>query len=258
MHKNVVILGAGNVAYHITRALLENTINVVQIFNRTLDKAQNFSEDYNINYTDKISEIVKADIYIICTSDKAISEISYYVPFEDCLVVHTSGSIPLSALKGKYRKGIFYPLQTFSRKRALEYDKIPFFIEAENKEDENILLSLAKRISDEAYVVDSEKRLQIHMSSVWVNNFTNHLFYIANEICRNQDISFEILKPLIKETFEKINDDITPYDAQTGPAKRNDNIVIQKHLSILESDSNLYQLYSLLTNSILKTYHDKL
>ena len=96
------------------------------------------------------------------------------------------------------------------------------------------------------------------MSGVWVNNFTNHLFYIANEICRNQDISFEILKPLIKETFEKINDDITPYDAQTGPAKRNDNIVIQKHLSILESDSNLYQLYSLLTNSILKTYHDKL
>jgi predicted short-subunit dehydrogenase-like oxidoreductase (DUF2520 family) len=258
MHKNVVIVGAGNVAYHITRALLENTVNVVQIFNRTLGKAQNFAEYYNINYTDKISEIVKADIYIICTSDKVISETSYYIPFEDCLVVHTSGSIPLSALKGKYRKGIFYPLQTFSKKRSLEYDKIPFFIEAENKEDESILLNLANRISDEAYVVNSEKRLQIHMSGVWVNNFTNHLFYLANEICRKQDIPFEILKPLIKETFEKINDDITPYDAQTGPAKRNDNIVIQKHLSILESDSNLYQLYSILTNSILKTYHDKL
>ena len=258
MHIDVVILGAGNVAYHLTRALLENTVNVVQIFNRTLDKAQNFANEYNIYYTDKISEIVKADIYIICTADKAISEISYYVPFEDCLVVHTSGSTPLSALKGKYRKGVFYPLQTFSRKRALEYDKIPFFIEAENKNDENTLLNLANRISDEAYIVDSNKRLQIHMTGIWANNFTNHLFYIANEICRKQDISFAILKPLIKETVEKINDDISPYDAQTGPAKRNDSLVIQKHLSILESDSNLYQLYSLLTNSILNTYNDKL
>ncbi|MDR1876957.1 MAG: DUF2520 domain-containing protein [Flavobacteriaceae bacterium] len=258
MLKKVVIVGAGNVAFHLTRALLENTVNVVQIFNRTLDKAQKLANDYNISFTDKISEIEKADLYIICTSDKSISEISYYIPFEDCLVAHTSGSMPLDALKGKYRKGVFYPLQTFSQKRALEYNKIPFFIEAENSEDEFALISLAKRISDEAYKVDSEKRLRIHMSGVLVNNFTNHLYYLANEICGEQNIPFDILKPLIKESADKINDDISPFDAQTGPAKRGDKIVIEKHLSLLESDSKLYQIYSLLTESIIKTYDDKL
>jgi predicted short-subunit dehydrogenase-like oxidoreductase (DUF2520 family) len=258
MLKKVVIVGAGNVAFHLTRALLENTINVVQVFNRTLSKAQKLADNYNINFTDKISEIEKADIYIICTSDQAISEISYYIPFEDCLVVHTSGSVPISALKGKYRKGVFYPLQTFSQKRALEYDKIPFLIETENSEDEFTLLTLAKRISDDTYVVDSEKRLQIHMSGVWANNFTNHLYYIANEICKKQSIPFDILKPLIKESADKINDDITPFEAQTGPAKRNDKIVIEKHLAILESDSKLYQIYSLITDSIIKIYNDQL
>ncbi|TWP23816.1 DUF2520 domain-containing protein [Apibacter muscae] len=259
MFKTVVIVGAGNVAYHLTRALLENTVNLVQIFNRTLSKAQLLAENYNISYTDKISEIKKADIYIICTSDDAISEISYYIPFDDCLVVHTSGSTPISALKGKYRKGVFYPLQTFTQGRSLEYDKIPFFIEAENSSDEGALLALAERISEESYLVDYEKRMKIHMAGVWANNFTNHLYLIAEEICKKQEIPFDALKSIIKEGVDKLVDGVSPYDAQTGPARRLDKSVIEKHLSILEAtDSKLFQIYNLLTESIIKLYHEKL
>ncbi|MDR2122501.1 MAG: DUF2520 domain-containing protein [Flavobacteriaceae bacterium] len=258
MPKKVVIIGAGNVAFHLTEAMLQNTVNVVQIFNRTLDNARKLAGKYNISFTDKISELERANVYIICTSDKAISEISCHIPFEDCLVVHTSGSMPISALKGKYRKGGFYPFQTFSKKRALKYDKIPFFIETENREDELTLFTLARRISGEVYKTDYEKRLQIHMSGVWVNNFTNHLYHIAHEICEKHNISFDNLKPLIKESADKIIEGISPFEAQTGPAKRNDKHVVEKHLSLLEPDSRLYQIYSLITDSITKTYHDKL
>lgn len=252
--KSVVILGAGNVAFHLTRALIENTVSVRQIFNRTLSHAEELGEANKISYTDKISELVKADLYIIAASDSAISELSHYIPYEDTLVVHTSGSMGVNALKGQYRKGVFYPLQTFSKVKALKYDDIPFFVEAENAEDIEALYKLAEKISNKVHRVDSEKRLRLHMAAVWVNNFANHLYYIGDNICKDADIPFDVLQPLIKETYKKIKD-MDPYDAQTGPAKRGDNIVIEKHLELLEKDSRLQQLYRLLTESIQRTYH---
>ncbi|MDR3272271.1 MAG: DUF2520 domain-containing protein [Flavobacteriaceae bacterium] len=255
MAKKVVILGAGNVAFHLTKALLENTVNVVQIFNRTLEKAENLANNYNIRFTNQISEIEQADLYIICASDRAISEISYYIPFEDCLVVHTSGSMPVSVLKGKYRKGVFYPLQTFSKKRMIEYGDIPFLVEAENADDEQLLVKLSERISKEVHVVDSEKRLKIHMAAIWAGNFTNHMYFIGNEVCKQQNLPFDILRPLIKETCAKVMDGMLPYDAQTGPAKRKDTLVIDKHLALLENSKYL-QVYKTITDSIIKTYND--
>lgn len=253
--KKVVILGAGKVAYHLTRALLENTVNVVQIFNRTLESAKTLAENFNIRYTNKISEIEQADLYIICVSDSAVSEASFYIPFEDCLVAHTSGSLPTSALKGKYRKGVFYPLQTFSKNRALEYNEIPFFVEAEKEEDRFILEKIAHRISDEVHVVDYEKRLRLQMSAVWANNFTNHMYYLANEICKKYGLPFDVLQPLIKETAAKVQDGLTPFEAQTGPARRNDQITIEKHLELIQN-SKMQQVYQLLSESITQTYND--
>ena len=156
---SIVILGAGNVAFHLTRALIENTFNVRQIFNRTLSRAEEIGEANRISYTDKISEIDKADLYIIACSDDGIEEFSHYIPYDDVLVVHTSGSSPMSALKGKYRKGVLYPLQTFTKGRQLRYDEIPFFVEAENPEDVESLRELAYRISNDVYVLDFAKRM---------------------------------------------------------------------------------------------------
>jgi len=252
--KSVVIIGAGNVAFHLTRALMQNTVNVRQVFNRTLFKAQELGEANNIKYTDKISELEKADLYIIAASDSAVEELSHYIPFEDTLVVHTSGSLSTSVLKGDYRKGVFYPFQTFTKRKILRYEEVPFFVEAENQEDEDALFKLADKISNEVHRVDSEKRLKVHLSGIWASNFVNHMYQIAQNICKEADLPFDVLRPLIEETALKVRD-LEPYEAQTGPARRGDNIIIQKHVEILE-DSRLQQLYQLLSDSIVRTYRN--
>lgn len=251
--RSIVILGAGNVAFHLTRALIENTFNVRQIFNRTLENAREIGEAHRIPYTDKISELEKAELYIIACADSGIEEFSHYIPFDDTLVVHTSGSSPMSVLKGDYRKGVIYPLQTFSKDRILRYDEIPFFVEAENKVDEEALFKLCSKISNEVHILPHAQRMQIQMCGVWANNFVNHLFYIANEICRENDLPFDVLRPLIEETASKI-ETLAPYDAQTGPAKRGDDVIINRHLDLLQNDSRLLEIYQVLTKSIKRTY----
>lgn len=252
--RSVVIIGAGNVAFHLTRALIQNTVNVRQIFNRTLAKAQELGEANNIKYTDKISELEKADLYIIAASDSAVEELSHYIPYDDTLVVHTSGSLDTKVLKGDYRKGVFYPFQTFTKKKALRYEEVPFFVEAENKEDEDALYKLADKISNEVHRVDSDKRRKVHMSGVWASNFVNHMYYIAQSICKEADMPFDVLRPLIEETANKVQD-LEPFDSQTGPAKRGDAIIIDKHLELL-TDSRYQQLYQLLSDSIKRTYQN--
>lgn len=250
---SIVILGAGNVAFHLTRALIENTCNVQQIFNRTLEHAREIGEANRISYTDKISEIEKADIYIIASADSGIEEFSHYIPYDDVLVVHTSGSSPMSVLKGDYRKGVFYPLQTFSKERTMRYDNIPFFIEAENSEDLKKLNELGNRISNEVHELNFASRMQVHMTGVWANNFVNHLYYIAGNICEQNNVPFDVLLPLIQETANKVIE-MNPKDAQTGPAKRGDQVIIDRHLEALQDDSRLLQIYQILTDSIKRVY----
>ncbi len=250
---SIVILGAGNVAFHLTRALLENTLNVRQIFNRTLSKAQEIGEASRISYTDKISEIEKADLYIIACADTAIEEFSHYIPYDDVLVVHTSGSSPMSVLKGDYRKGVLYPLQTFSKGRTMRYDNIPFFIETEHEKDAQDLVELANRISNEVHLLPFEKRLQVQMCGVWANNFVNHMYAIAGGICERNGLPFDVLQPLIHETAEKMLE-MEPKQAQTGPARRGDDIIINRHLDVLQNDSRLLQIYQILTDSIKREY----
>ena len=250
---SIVILGAGNVAFHLTRALIENTCNVRQIFNRTLEHAREIGEANRISYTDKISEIEKADIYIIASADSGIEEFSHYIPYDDVLVVHTSGSSPMSVLKGDYRKGVFYPLQTFSKERTMRYDNIPYFIEAENSEDLKKLNELGNRISNEVHELNFASRMQVHMTGVWANNFVNHLYYIAGNICEQNNVPFDVLLPLIQETANKVIE-MSPKDAQTGPAKRGDQVIIDRHLEALQDDSRLLQIYQILTDSIKRVY----
>ena len=250
---SIVILGAGNVAFHLTRALIENTLNVRQIFNRTLEHAKEIGEANRISYTDKISEIEKADLYIIACADSGIEEFSHYIPYDDVLVVHTSGSSPMSVLKGDYRKGVLYPLQTFSKDRVMRYDNIPFFIEAENPDDLKKLSDVANRVSNEVHELEFAARMQVHMTGVWANNFVNHLYYIAGNICEQNNVPFDVLVPIIQETANKVIE-MSPKDAQTGPAKRGDQVIIDRHLDALQDDSRLLQIYQILTDSIKRVY----
>ena len=244
-----VIIGSGNVAYHLAKAFVQNGISLAQIFGRNENELQKISLELNIPYsTEKLDD---ADLYIICVSDNSVEEVSKIISKKDCLVAHTSGSLPKEILIGEYRKSSFYPLQTFSKTKDLDYSKIPFFIETENKEDQLILTELASIISKNVMESSHEKRKYIHLTAVFACNFVNHLFSRAKEISDAQEIPFDYFLPLIDETVQKIHE-IEPKSAQTGPAVRNDKRVLELHEQLLQDES--LEIYKTLNQSIKKMY----
>lgn len=247
----ITLIGSGNVAYHLAKMMMQNNLPISQIFGRNEVVLKSISEEVGIPYSTQILE--EADLYIISVKDSAVAEISSCIKNENALVVHTSGSLPMEILKGNYRKGVFYPLQTFSKTKALDYTKIPFFIETENPNDEKILTEIAQKISGKVSIANSERRKHLHLAAVFACNFVNHLFTRAKEITDNQGIPFEYLIPLVEETIEKIRT-IEPKLAQTGPAVRNDQKVMDLHRELIHSNEVL-ELYNTLNNSILKMYH---
>ena len=250
----VVILGGGNVAFHITAQLLKNkAVDVVQVYNRNLKKIKYLESETNI--TDKIAELKEADIFIIAVSDNAISNLSSQLISNNKFVVHISGSMAMNELQGTSRKGVFYLLQTFSKDREIDFSAIPICIEAAHVKDELLLEKLATAVSENCYHINSEQRKKLHLAAVFVNNFVNHLYKIGYDICSENNIPFEILNPLIQETAAKISS-LQPYDAQTGPAKRNDTITIKKQTAMLSGIEQ--EIYTLLTKSIQHTYGKKL
>ncbi|AZI38555.1 Rossmann-like and DUF2520 domain-containing protein [Epilithonimonas vandammei] len=246
----IVIIGSGNVAYHLAKAFTQNNIEVSQIFGRNEVELNKISEELNIPYSTK--ELADADLYLISVSDSAVEQVSDLIRTEKALVAHTSGSLPIETLKGNYRKASFYPLQTFSKTKNLEYSKIPFFIEAENQIDEKSLFELASLISDNVETSDYEKRKYIHLTAVFACNFVNHLFARAKEISDSQDLDFNYFIPLIDETVEKIHH-LEPKSAQTGPAVRGDERILKLHEELITNDEHL-KIYNTMNESIQKMY----
>ncbi len=251
---SIVILGTGNVAKHLFDAFTAQIgIEIFQVYGRSQN---DFSYFNPINTTSDLSNIREADIYIVAISDDAISEVSKFLVVKKGLIVHTSGSSPMNVLHRKHRRGVFYPLQTFSANRKVDFKEIPICIEAENKEDYELLNELGSTISDKVIQLDSDQRKALHLAAVFVNNFTNHMYHIAQEICIENDAPFELLLPLMNETATKIQD-LSPLDAQTGPARRIDKGTLDKHLTQLQHKKHR-KIYSLLSKSIRKTYGKKL
>lgn len=251
----VVLLGFGNVNSHLLYALNNSTeTSVIQVFNRNYIKM--ISPFEKIPFTDDISKVADADVYIIGIPDDAISGFSESLPFQNKLVVHTSGGAAMHVLTPKNRRGVFYPLQTFSRQRKVDFNQIPVCIEAENQADLDLLRKMGKAISEKVVEISSEKRAKLHLAAVFVNNFVNHLYKIGSEILIDEQIPFDLLKPLILETAKKI-ETLTPEEAQTGPAKRNDKKTIEKHLHLLKKREHK-EIYNLLTAHLNQNYGKKL
>jgi predicted short-subunit dehydrogenase-like oxidoreductase (DUF2520 family) len=251
----VVIIGSGNVAQHLIRSFSTNAeVQLKQVFARQPEGLLHLLPADKI--TGSYNEIVDADIYIIAVSDDAISEVSAQLKFDNRLVVHTSGSAALEAISNQNRRGVFYPLQTFSKNKAVDFTAIPICIESEFDEDLSTLKNLGYTLTKNVYDINSAQRRALHIAAVFVNNFTNHLYSIGYDLCKENEIPFDILKPLILETADKINT-LTPLEAQTGPAVRNDINTIQRHLDKL-NDENQKDIYTLLTKSIQKAHEQKL
>ncbi|MDC8105993.1 Rossmann-like and DUF2520 domain-containing protein [Chryseobacterium sp. PTM-20240506] len=245
----IVIIGSGNVAYHLAKAFVLNNIPLAQIFGRNEKDLEKIAAELHIPYsTEKLED---ADLYIICVSDNSVQNVSAMITKKDSLVAHTSGSLPKELLAGEYRKASFYPLQTFSKSKDLTYKKIPFFIETETEKDKEILFELASKISDHVMESSHDKRKYIHLTAVFACNFVNHLFSKAKEISDSQEIPFDYFLPLIDETVQKIHE-IEPRLAQTGPAVRNDVRVLELHEQLLKDES--LEIYKVMNHSIKKMY----
>lgn len=248
---SVVILGAGNVAHHLYKAFVSSeNVTVKQWYNRNINTIASFKDEVKI--TDDVSQLVEADIYIIAVSDDAIAELSQQLPFENRFIVHTSGSVSAYDLDMKNRRGVFYPLQTFSKSAAIDFSQVPVCIETLMRKDQALLKSLAVSVTKITKRINSDQRAALHLAAVFVNNFTNQLYRVAHEITESQGAEFDLLKPLILETALKVQD-MSPFKAQTGPAKRNDKKTIKRHLKLLDNDHQK-DLYKLLTASIKNTH----
>ncbi len=251
--EKIVLLGAGNVATHLGQALQYNGRRVLQVYSRTIGSAEILARKLDCDFTSDLQYIYPgADLYIFSLADNALEEVLEAFPLKDVFAAHTSGSLPLNILsKAKLQAGVFYPLQTFSKNTRLDFSNIPLCIEAESKSYFKLLHELASSISQDVRPIDSDQREIIHIAAVFACNFTNHMFTISDELLSKNNISFNILHPLIEETIRKAMQQ-KPAEVQTGPARRNDQKIMQKHLKQLSSLSDYQKIYTFISQSIIK------
>lgn len=256
MSLNFCFIGAGNLAVHLSKAFQNKGFRISQVYSRTEEPAKFLADQLSADHTTSVTKIDKtADIYFVAIKDSAIDEVLSQINFNNKLLVHCSGSVPLSALE-KYSEntGVFYPLQTFSKNRDIDFSEIPVFIEANSVKNEKLLIEIASKISKSVFITDSDKRKALHVSAVFACNFVNHFYMIASEILKSKDISFDILKPLILETAKKVQE-MKPETAQTGPAVRFDENIINEHLNELKTFPEFQQLYMSISKSIFDHYN---
>jgi predicted short-subunit dehydrogenase-like oxidoreductase (DUF2520 family) len=248
--KKISIIGTGNVAYHFCKELSRQNFEI-ELFGRNTSEMFAFQKAFKLKTLNSISEIDETSLILICVSDDQIQTIVNQLN-ELSFKAYTSGTVSLTELENKSNLNVFYPLQTFSKNRELDFQNIPILIEAFNKEQENELINLAKKLSSQVELANSEKRKKLHLAAVFANNFTNHLLYTSKNILSREEINWNLLMPLITETFEKIKLGFEPKEIQTGPAKRGDIETIQKQLEQL----NLFEknMYQSITASIIETY----
>ena len=254
MIENAVLIGAGNLATQLALSLSENGIQVKQVYSRKIESASELAEKVNASFTNDLSQLhPEADLYIIAVKDSAIIEVLENLELnEDRLVVHTAGSVPMDILEGFTRNyGVFYPLQTFSKTRKIDFSDIPICIEANHPANFLKLEKFGERLSHSVNQINSDERKTLHLAAVFVNNFVNHLYAIGADILYDKKLDFNLLKPIIRETAEKINH-LNPIKAQTGPAKRYDQGIIQDQLKMLQDQADFQKIYSFATESIFR------
>lgn len=258
MSHSITFIGSGNLAWHLAPALDNTDYAVREVYSRSRKNAEALvSKLYEAEAKDSLDfSASRSQIFIMSVPDDTIEEISQKIILPDhAILVHTSGSKPLSSLgyAPTPHIGVLYPLQTFTKGRKVNLKEVPFFVEGEDSETEKILIKLAKAVSKEVHVLSSDKRFILHLSAVFSSNFTNHLLSIAERIMKQNKLDYNWLKPLIAETITK-SLEIGPEQAQTGPARRGDLEVLDKHMESLKKDEPLQEIYRLISQHILDKY----
>jgi len=250
--ETVTLIGAGNVAVHLGKALYKAGYSIRQVYSRTQNHAQELASVLGAIPVWSPEDIdVHSDFNIFSLKDDALPDVLSCMQLGDGIYIHTSGSVDLNIFKPyATHYGVCYPLQTFSKNRDINFANIPLFVEGSNPDVESKLLKIAQDLSGQVIALSSERRKYLHLSAVFASNFTNHMYTLAASILEKQDLSWQFLLPLIGETAAKVME-MHPKEAQTGPAVRNDQTIIRKHLALLE-DENVRELYRMISENISK------
>jgi predicted short-subunit dehydrogenase-like oxidoreductase (DUF2520 family) len=246
----MVIIGAGNVATVLGGQFREAGHRIVQVFSRQPAHAAQLAEELQCGHVSRWEDILPdADVYLAALSDDALRGLGGVLSLPGRLVLHTGGSVPREVLlEVSGHSGVLYPLQSL-RRELRPYPEIPFLVDANDPDDRQRIADLARSISGQVKEADNETRLKLHLAAVLVNNFTNHLYVLADEYCRAEGADFSMLLPLIRETAGRLSR-IAPGDAQTGPAARGDAATIERHLSLIDNYKDIREVYTLFTRQI--------
>ena len=249
----VTLIGAGNLATQLGKSLKKAGVIISQVYSRTEDSARTLGELLEAEWLTDIKALrYEADIYIFSVKDSVLCELISEAckGRGDKLFLHTAGSMPMSCFEGKVlHYGVFYPMQTFSKAKDVDFERIPVFIEGNSIETEDVIRSLANKLSQRVIRLSSADRKYLHLAAVWACNFTNYCYMVASDILGEHGIPFDVMLPLINETTEKIQK-ISPKEVQTGPAVRGDRNVMSKQLELMNGKEDLQELYKMLSKGI--------
>ena len=252
----VVIIGSGNLATHLSHALHNAGVEIAQVYDRTIEHALTLAADLNCEAISSVSDMeAGADAYIIAVKDDAIAEVAKQIAsvVQNGVVLHTAGSVPMTVLDGAARHyGVFYPMQTFSKTREVDFRSVPCFIEASDGEAMAVIKAMGQTVCDRVLKADSLRRELLQLSSVFANNFTNHCYRLAEQILEAENLDFNLFLPLIAETANKVQT-MQPKDAQTGPMVRYDVNVMNKQMNML-TDERMREIYRRMAESIHADY----
>ncbi len=257
-HHNVSFAGAGRVASALCRRIYAAGINVDRIVSLTEQNGRALADSCEASWSPVPEFPASTDIIIVAVPDHRLKILLGNIKCgHDTLVVHTAGSFGLDIFPENITsKGIFYPLQTFSRERNVDFTGLPFLLESSDKKSYDILEKLAAEIGSAPYFFTSKQRKMVHLAAVFICNFTNHMLTSGKQIVEKEGVPFEIFYPLIHETMSKALD-TGPENSQTGPAVRNDRNTIEKHMELLSFSPELKKVYNEITMSIIKYYNKK-
>ncbi|MDA3905827.1 MAG: DUF2520 domain-containing protein [Bacteroidales bacterium] len=251
--QSLVLIGSGNVASLMAEAFKDVGLDIWGVYSKTTENAKILAEKINVNVFKSVAEIpTDADAYLLAVNESALPVLIKELEIIEGILMHTSGSVGLDVFpENVSRSAVFYPLQTFSKSRQIDFSTVPILIESKDNQILEELMVLGAKISNNVKIADSVQRKQLHLAAVFACNFSNFMFHIAEELLKENNLDFELLKPLIIETTAKLNE-ISPLEAQTGPAIRNNKKILNKHLKMLENHPEYQNIYRLISDQIKK------
>jgi predicted short-subunit dehydrogenase-like oxidoreductase (DUF2520 family) len=252
--RNIAFAGSGNVAWHLSSSLKMKGFGISGIWSRNFSHAQKLAKNCNSKAFQNVSDLSQdADLIILSVTDSAIENVAHSIGHFDGIVVHTAGSVSIDKLNIFENYGVIYPLQTFTKEIPVNLAEVPFFTESSSIEVGSLLAEVALNLSDKVFEIDSQRRMLLHVAAVFAGNFSNFMYVIGNELLESIALPLDILNPLIIETARKAVCG-NPTQVQTGPARRNDALTLEKHRKALALHPEYAEIYRLVSELISNKY----